>query len=258
MSGKPIKEDDLHAYVDGLLDDARNAEVTAYLNTHPDVAGRFASYGDHRAEIRAALDPVANEPIPTRLNLTNIMSVGRSRRAPFWQIAAAAVFLLAAGGSGGWTLHNVFQPPDEGVVALAREATDNFVTFASDTDRPVELRSENTAELVKWATERMGRKPILPDLSKSGYRMMGGRIVSTPHGAGFMLMYDNDHGSRLVMLSRPMTVDQNRTMTRHSDGNVDGWSWASKGMGYSLVGSLPADELHPLADDIRKQVAARA
>ena len=64
--------------------------------------------------------------------------------------------------------------------------------------------------------------------------------------------------SRLVMLTRPMAVDQTRTMTPHSQGKVDGWAWASNGMGYSLVGSLPSEALHPLADDIRKQVQGEA
>jgi len=40
MNGRPITEDDLHAYVDGVLDIARNAEVAVYLDTHPDVARR--------------------------------------------------------------------------------------------------------------------------------------------------------------------------------------------------------------------------
>lgn len=258
MSGKPIAEDDLHAYVDGLLDDARRAEVAAYFEAHPDIAARFARYGEHRAQLKAALDPVAKEPVPTRLNLEHIMAAGRSSRAPLWHSAATALLLLLVGGSGGWALHGMLQPPGEGVAALAREATDNFVTFASDVARPVELRSEDASELIEWASRHLGRKPVLPDLSRSGYRMMGGRVVSTAHGAGLMLMYDNDRGSRLVMLSRPMRVDRNRKMTEHSAGNVEGWSWAADGMGYSIVGSLPADELHPLADDIRRQVLVRA
>jgi anti-sigma factor RsiW len=258
MSGKPIAEDDLHAYVDGLLDEARRAEVAAYFEAHPEVAARFARYSEHRADIRAALDPVAEEPVPTRLNLMHVVAARRANRSPIWRSAAAAIVLFVIGGSGGWALHGALQPPSEGVAALAREATDSFVTYASDIVRPVELRSDNAAELVEWATQRMGRRPVLPDLSRSGYRMMGGRIVSTPHGAGLMLMYDNDRGRRLVMLSRPMKVDQNRRMTPHSAGNVAGWSWATQGMGYSIVGALPSDELHPLADDIRQQVLVRA
>lgn len=256
MSPKPITEDDLHAYVDGFLDEARRIEVVTYLEAHPDVAARFARYGSQRAEMRAVLDPVISEPVPTRLNLAHLMAAQRGGRSNVWRSAAAALFLVLAGGMSGWVTHAALQPPDEGVTALAGEATDNFVTFAADTVRPVELRSDNAAELVEWATERLGRKPVLPDLSQSGYRMMGGRIVSTPHGPGLMLMYDNDRGSRLVMLSRPMMVDQNRSMTAHSQGNVGGWSWATNGMGYSLVGALPASELHPLADDIRRQVLA--
>jgi len=258
MSGKPITEDDLHAYIDGLLDDIRRADVSAYLEAHPEVASRFARYGDHRADMRAALDPVADEPVPTRLNLTHLMAARQSGRSSVWRSAAAAIILLVAGGAGGWGLHGVLQPRGEGVDALAGEAMDNFATFASDTVRPVELRSDNMAELVAWATQRIGRKPVLPDLSKSGYRLMGGRIVSTPYGAGLMLMYDNDRSTRLVMLSRPMKADRNQTMTSYSQGNVDGWSWATGGMGYSIVGPMPANELHPLADDIRRQVMARA
>lgn len=258
MSGKPIAEDDLHAYVDGLLDEPRRAEVSAYFEAHPEVAARFASYSEHRADLRAALDPVAEEPVPTRLNLMHVVAAGRGNRSPVWKSAAAAILLFVIGGFGGWVLHGALQPPSEGVAALAREATDNFVTYASDIVRPVELRSDDAVALVEWATQRMGRKPVLPDLSESGYRMMGGRIVSTPHGAGLMLMYDNDRGSRLVMLSRPMKVDQNRRMIPHMAGNVAGWSWATKGMGYSIVGSLPSDELHSLADDIRQQVLTRA
>jgi len=254
MTDKPITEDDLHAYIDGRLDAARRDEVSAYLEKHPDVASRTASYNAQRAILRRTLDPIADEPIPTRLNLNHMIATRRQNRVSTWRLAAAAVVLLFAGGSGGWYMHDMMAPPTEGVVALAREASDSFATYAADRIRPVELRADKMVELIGWATERMGQKPVLPDLSKSGYRLMGGRVVSTPHGAGLMLMYDNDQGTRLVMLTRPMVVDQTRTMTPHSQGTVDGWAWASDGMGYSLVGSLPSEVLHPLADDIRRQV----
>ncbi|RTM09321.1 MAG: anti-sigma factor [Hyphomicrobiales bacterium] len=258
MTDRPITEDDLHAYVDGRLDAARNEEVSAYLDKHPDVANRFASYSVQRTLLQGAFDPIAGEPVPSRLNLNHLIATRRQNRISNWRLAAAAAVLLFAGGSGGWYMRDMMVPPTEGVVALAREASDSFTTYAGDRTRPVELRADNMVELVGWATERMGRKPVLPDLSKSGYRLMGGRVVSTPHGAGLMLMYDNDQGTRLVMLTRPMAVDQTRTMTPHTQGKVDGWAWASNGMGYSLVGSLPSEALHPLADDIRSQVQGEA
>lgn len=253
MSVKPITEDDLHGFVDGSLDEVREVEVAVYLETHPEIAARIDSYGRQRLDLRAVLNPVAEEPVPSRLNLSHLVDMRKQSRLPFWRMTAAAVVLVIAGGSGGWMLHGMYRQSSESMVALADEAADSFATYASDRTRPVELRADNMVELVDWATERMGRKPVLPDLSKSGYRLMGGRMIATSHGAGLMLMYDDDRGTRLVMLTRPMLADQNKPMAPHAQGNVEGWSWASGGMGYSLVGVLPADTLHPLADDIRHQ-----
>jgi anti-sigma factor RsiW len=84
---------------------------------------------------------------------------------------------------------------------------------------------------------------------------MGGRVVATAHGPAAMFMYDDDHGTRLVMLARRMTVDQNMPMAPQSNGNVNGYTWADKGLGYSLVGPTPPERLHPLADEARKQLS---
>lgn len=258
MTDRPISEDDLHAYVDGRLDDSRRAQISAYLQEHPEVADRFASYSTQRDTLRAALDPVADEPVPTRLNLNHMLDARRRSRASSWKHAVAAVALLFAGGSAGWVTRASLDQPTEGVVALAGEASQNYAAFAPDSIRPVEVRADHIVELVDWATARMGRKPVLPDLSRSGYRLMGGRVVPSPRGPGLMLMYDNDRGTRLVMLTRPMIVDQNRTMMRHMEGDVEGWAWATDGMGYSLVGAMPSDALHPLADDVRRQIGGEA
>ena len=56
-----------------------------------------------------------------------------------------------------------------------------------------------------------------------------------------MFMYDDDHGTRLVMLARRMIVDQNMPMAPLSNGNVNGYTWADKGLGYSLVGPTPPE-----------------
>jgi anti-sigma factor RsiW len=84
---------------------------------------------------------------------------------------------------------------------------------------------------------------------------MGGRLVATQHGPAAMFMYDDDHGTRLVVMTRPMTsVDQNAPMTAHSQGDVAGFAWADDGVGYSLVGHAASDSLRPIANEVRKQV----
>ncbi|MGZ9110483.1 MAG: hypothetical protein ACXW3X_05185 [Rhodoplanes sp.] len=66
-------------------------------------------------------------------------------------------------------------------------------------------------------------------------------------------MYDDDRGRRLVLLTRPMEIDQTAPMAQHSRGAVTGFTWADKGMGYSLVGPAAPEILHPLADQVRRQ-----
>ena len=84
---------------------------------------------------------------------------------------------------------------------------------------------------------------------------MGGRIVATGHGPAILFMYDDYRGTRLVMLSRPMRTDRDAPMAQQSHGAVTGFAWADGGMGYSLVGPLAPDILHPIADEARRQLA---
>lgn len=250
MSNRPISEDDLHAYVDHALAPERQAEVAAYLESHPDVARRVASFSDQRSLLRAALAPIAEEPLPPQLNLSRIIESKRRRPAPFrWAIAA--MLMLAIGGVGGWAIRGATEAPASGIAALAQEASDSYKVYASDRTRPVELR--DSTELAAWVSSRLRQPVKLPDLSKSGYRFMGGRVVPTAHGPAAMFMYDDDRGDRLVVLTRPMTSDQNAPMAPHSGGDFTGFSWADGGMGYSLVGPGAAERLKPLADEIRKQ-----
>ena len=54
MSSHPITEDDLHGFVDHLLDSARRSEVQTYLDDHPEIAARIAAFSRQREALRAA------------------------------------------------------------------------------------------------------------------------------------------------------------------------------------------------------------
>src|ERR1700744_5460962 len=119
------------------------------------------------------------------------------------------------------------------------------------------MRAADGAELVKWVSSRLHQQVKVPDLATSGYRLMGGRLVATAHGPAAMFMYDDDHGSRIVMLTRPMNgTDENAPMTPHAKGDVTVFSWADGGIVYSLVGQAPSELLRPLANEVRKQARA--
>jgi len=146
------------------------------------------------------------------------------------------------------------RPAPLGIAALAQQAVDSYAVFSPDRERPVELRADDRATLVSWASGRLGREVTLPDLSAQGYRLMGGRLVPTPQGAAVLVMFDNDAGSRLVLLTRPMALERDTPMAHRDDGAVQAFTWATEGNGYSLVGSLPPSILHPIADVVRQQM----
>jgi anti-sigma factor RsiW len=255
---RPISEDDLHAYIDGALSDARRHEVEAYLELNPEVADRYRKFGSQRDALLAALGPIAAEPVPPQLNLAHLVASRRRPRWSGWRVGAAACLLVLVSGSGGWMLRGVGMDAQVGINALAQEASYTYAVFGPDRGRPVEIAASDSADLVRWVEKRLSRPISLPDLSASGYRFMGGRVVATRNGPAGLLMYDDAQGARIAILMRPMVRDQNAPMAEHRDGEVVGYAWADNGMGYSLVGGLDAETLlHPIADEARRQFQSR-
>ncbi len=260
-SSRPITEVDLHAYVDAALDPERRAEVETYLARHPDIADRIHGYTEQQTLLREALDPIAEEPVPPELNLAQLIESAqmtgmrhRPSRLALWRIAAAVLLVFGLGSSSGWLLRGMTQPPTAGIAALAREAATNYAVYGPDQAHPVEFQPANATTFVNWISQRLGHLVAVPDLTASGYHFMGGRLVATDHGPAGLFLYDNDHGTRLMMFVRSMEIQQTMPMSHYAEGSVDGFSWAAKGLGYSLVGTAAPDVLHPIANEVRRQV----
>ena len=256
-AGRPIGEDDLNAYVDGALDGRRRAEVDLFLDAHPDIRDRVSKDLAARDAMRGAYGPIAEEPVPSEFDLGRLIAArGQPSRAGLrasWQAAAAAV-LLIIGGSGGWLLHGSHEAPSAGIGALAQEATETYAVYAPETVRPVEIPASDMPQLIAWASRRLARPVAAPDLSSSGYRLLGGRVVPTPHGPAVLYMYANEAGTRLTLLSRNMKVDRDAPMAVNAAGAMTSVTWSRDGLGFSLVGPLGGDALHPIADVARAQL----
>jgi len=253
---RPISEDDLQAYVDATLSSARREEVEAYLAAHPEEAKRIDGYVADRAALRAALGAIAEEPIPPELGLRALIEARRARQT-YWRPAVAAAVVLVIGGLAGWTARGVVAPPTNGVGALSREAADNYRVYASDVHRPVEMGSAQKADLVRWVSHRLSSPVAVPDLKAAGYRFIGGRLVTTPHGPAAMFIYDDANGLRLAVMVRPMEREKNAAMVEREDADLNGVSWATDGLGYSLIGPRSPQALYPLANEVRRQVKGR-
>jgi anti-sigma factor RsiW len=256
MSDGSVTEAELQAHVDGRLPPEREAAVSVWLTTHPEEAARLLAYRTQRDAMRAALDPIADEPLPPSLDL-------RMREAlrPHWSrqprpaIAASMAALLLLGGAGGWMLRGWSAPPSVGTAALAREAVASYSVYASDTVHPVEIAARERGALDGWLSARLLRPIKAPDLRGAGLELIGGRLVASEHGPAGLYLYRYADGGRVAVYVRPMKVDRTDNMIPRQEGGVRGWTWADDGMGFGIFSgkSNGGDALHDVADMIRTQ-----
>lgn len=256
MTEQPILDEDLHRYLDGELDPIRREAVRSYLVRHPEVARAVDAMKVQREELRAALAPIADEPVPADLSLTFLLEARHRRRARL-RTAFAASALVSIGALGGWYGRNALEPV-RGIAALAQEAATSYQVYANDLVRPVELEAADAVRLERWVSERLRRQIVAPDLSGSGYKFLGGRLVATAHGPAAMFLYEDGQQTRVGLLVRPMAIEQNAPMSEHRDGLLAGVAWAREGLGYSLVAASPAKSLQPLANSVQRQLVDRS
>ncbi len=250
--GRPIGEEELHAYIDGQLAPDRQPAVQHYLQEHPDVARRVAAYREQRAALRAAFDAVAGEPIPPALNLELLIQQRLEQRRTPWRAAAAVLLAFGFGGAGGWLLHGGLAPTTS-MTLLAQEAVANHVVYTADKRRPTELGAEQRDDLARWVSNRLNHQVAPPDLSADGFHYMGGRLAATPDGPAGLFMYDDAQGLRLTVFVLPMSSAASRPIQHVDFAHVDGCAWIDKGIGYTVVGKLPPAELRRLAEQVRAQ-----
>ncbi|HWI27319.1 MAG TPA: hypothetical protein VN668_10150 [Stellaceae bacterium] len=91
-----ISEEDLHAYIDGVLDDDRRLAVALFLAKSPKQAARIEAYRAQKEAIRALFGEVADEPLPKRLKrqmLRRLSTRALRRSLPFVAAMSLAALL---------------------------------------------------------------------------------------------------------------------------------------------------------------------
>jgi len=255
---RAVSDDDLQAYVDDCLDPVRLAEVEAYIAAQPEVATRLAAYRQQRQHLRQAFaQAVPPRPEADRA-LMRLAETHLQRRRQRRVLAAVAMVAILLGTASGWVLRDAAGPLSGnhliGIAALADEASAAHLVFAADHKRPVELDAAHADDLNRWLSTRLDHPVAAIDLAAAGYRFMGGRLIATDHGPAALFMYDDDKGTRLSLLIRPMEkVDMEAPMESVTANGVDGYAWAQRGMGFSLVGATTGAKLEQAAVEAQRQ-----
>lgn len=247
MSGLPVTNSELHAYVDGLLPEARRAEVEAYLSAHPEDAQLVAAWREQNHALRAQFDPVLTEPVPARLR-------NRRRMLPLRRFAAfAACFVF--GGISGWLLHQYKTDKSADTVAFAHRAAIAHIVYSPEVRHPVEVGADQEAHLIAWLSKRIGGSLKVPQLGALGYQLVGGRLLPGNQGPVAQFMFQDGSGQRLTLYVRNGSADAKETAFRYAqERGISVFYWVDGRFGYALSGDIPKADLLRVANVVYQQL----
>ena len=259
MTGeRPIGEDDLQAFVDGRLPSSRFEAIKVYLADQPSLAEQVEREIELRDALRARLAFKAQEPVPSRLRVANILA--SRRRAPMVRPAVAAAIAWLAiggvlGGFGGVWWASASRGQDE-MANAAGTAIAAHRIYVSERLHPVEVAADQEAHLVQWLSRRVGKPLVAPNLNPQGYRLIGGRLLPAGNEAAALFMYENAGGGRLTLYTRSGGSEPHTAFRFETQDGVSAFSWIDNGLSYVVTAKVDRGELLPIAETIYKQFEA--
>jgi anti-sigma factor RsiW len=248
----PIREDELHVYVDGELPADRREAVETWLSNHPEDAARVASWRAQAEAIRARYGATIHEPIPDRLTLNRIM---RTRRSWGTVAAAAALVAFLVGGVAGWMARGASAAAPSLVALFTSDAIEAHKLYIGEVRHPIEVKAEED-HLLPWLSRRVGTTLRAPDLGAFGLKLLGGRLLPGISGPAALFMYEGLKGERFtIYCSR---LDSPRTAFRYDDNdNFGAVRWIEGSYGWVISGPKDKDKLKAVASAAYDQLEKR-
>lgn len=240
-------EPELHAYVDGELDETRRRQIDALVASHPDLAREVEQIRLDMQRLRASLEPPPHDT-PARLDPFRIRRGLRDRARHRVAIAASLVMALGVGGLGGWQTRELALRQSYPPMADAMSAYRIFAVSA--TPQMVDVKATDTGELQTWLNRHFVEPAPLPDFSAYGFRPVGGRLMSTEQGPAAMILYQNPQQQAIVYYVRPRGELRFHNGAR-TEGNLMAQYWRNGRYLYAVVS--PTD--NPAALPVQKAVA---
>ncbi|WP_028217534.1 anti-sigma factor family protein [Paraburkholderia oxyphila] len=280
----PVTEEEIHAYVDGTLAQARRADVERELERNPELAARASDFFALNNLLHERYDRVLSEPVPARLRVesagaAHAASAGPARRhareAANWPKFAGLAAALVLGVGIGWGTHYGADvlggaagrgDPHAELHTVSADSTMNFVheaalahvVYMPEVERPDSMGARQEQDFVQWLANRLGTNVHAPMLEKSGFELSGGRLLPGADGDVAQFMYHNAQGERVTLCISHRKASSNTTAFKlYQDGPVNVFYWIDGDFGYALSGGIDRKVLLQLAHDVYAQLTPR-
>ena len=235
MSNQPlISDEDLHAYIDGALEEGRALAVRNALAANAALAERAALFQADKAMLKAIYAPLTERPLPQEWTL---LARRRSRPKMLWRLAGAiaAVLLIVAGASLAW---RHYASGNGDVVAAALDARDGTLT----PQRYIMLNDIAQAHRYDATLRQATASNVhIPDLSRMGYRPSGLRL----YGTAAELLYQGPQGRLFTLYIR--RSDGSARFDQFGHGGLRVCVWQDDQISTVMVGDVSVAAMQRLA-----------
>lgn len=257
MTDNPVvTQAELNAYVDGLLSHRDVPRVEAWLADHPEDAAAVHAYRLQNSQLLDAFNFVLEEEVPSKLEAVVTGGVFReTSRNSSWMKFAASVLMVMAGAIGGWLLHGWQNGADsDPKKVFVQQAMGAHRVFVAEVRHPVEVPSSQEAHLVAWLSKRLGTPLLAPDISGSGFSLVGGRLLANGAKPAAQFMYENREGQRLTVYVRGASETKDTAFRFASDSGNSAFYWIDSEFAYALVAPMNREKLMPIVNKIYREL----
>lgn len=220
---------ELQAFVDGELDEVTRERFDALVAEDPALAARVAELRRTNTRLRTAVLEGLSRPSNPELDPAAVRGRLKARSASRQWLALAAALALSLGSAGGWYARgSLLNQP-------MQDAVDAHRVFALDA-LPVEVKTSDPVQLRNALGARIAHTLPVPDLTRDGFELVGGRLLSTNDGPAALVLYRDPEGSSLSFYLRPSSRTAPGTRGSRQEGALLAQYWFENGYGFALVG----------------------
>jgi anti-sigma factor RsiW len=240
----------LHAYADGELDAHERRDIEQRLASDSSAKAEVETWLAQKSALKAAFEPVLSERIPASLTATL-----KRRSRSVWlrpALMAATLALLIIGAAAGWFAARQWTPMQTAASFVDR-AIVAYQVYSPEVRHPVEVAASDRDHLVTWLSKRIGQPLKIPDLTREGYALLGGRLLAAEDRPAAQLMYEDGDKHRIAIFLAANTGGRDTAFLVTERGPVTACYWLNEQLGFVITGETSRDKLMSMANDVYRQ-----
>jgi anti-sigma factor RsiW len=243
----PETQSMMHGYLDGELQAPIALQYEEHMRQCPVCSKMLAEQKELQRAMKSH-DLYHMAPVSLHERLRKSLRQPSGRRV-YWPWVAMAASLLICVGIG-FVLAQLVVAPSQQERLTAEVVSSHVRSLQVDKSRLVDRRSTDRHEVKPWFTDKLDFSPPVPDLSKQGFELLGGRMDYLDGRPVAALVYKRrQHVINVFLWPDAGNYDtQPRRETRQGFQLI---SWSNAGMNFWVVSDLNALELDELVQGFK-------